>query len=260
MAEDFGAFFARTCPGMLAKAILLSGNRPEAEDAVQEAYTEALRSWHRIGDYDSPEAWVYKVMRQRLWAAARRAARQVPSGVDLKVPVRQEAGPEQTAEARAALVALGALPGKMRFVIVMHCLNGMSQEEVARELGLARGTVAVYLHSARRLLAKTLGLATAGHADQSLVRVTAGVSPFREPDSAAAEELTRHLRIAEEWLREGLAGDGATVAAIGAAVTARVRTGGTRARRWPWRHRARTSGVAPTATRPVTSRDMGGSR
>ena len=68
MAEDFAAFFASTCPGMIAKAILLSGHRQEAEDAVQEAYTEALRSWHRIGAYDSPEAWVYKVMRQRLWA------------------------------------------------------------------------------------------------------------------------------------------------------------------------------------------------
>jgi LysM repeat protein len=86
MAQDFSAFFVSTCPGMLAKAILLSGHRQEAEDAVQEAYTEALRSWHRIGDYDSPEAWVYKVMRQRVWAAARRASRQVPSGVDLQVP------------------------------------------------------------------------------------------------------------------------------------------------------------------------------
>src|SRR5689334_10676943 len=79
MTEDFPAFFARTGSGMIAKAILLSGHRQEAEDAVQEAYTEALRSWHRIGAYDSPEAWVYKVMSQRLWAASRRAARQVPS-------------------------------------------------------------------------------------------------------------------------------------------------------------------------------------
>ena len=137
MAEDFAAFFASTCPGMIAKAILLSGHRQEAEDAVQEAYTEALRSWHRIGAYDSPEAWVYKVMRQRLWAAARRASRQVPSGVELRVPGGSLADPVRTAEARAVIAALAGLPGKMRFVVVMHCLNGMPQGDVAREHGLA---------------------------------------------------------------------------------------------------------------------------
>jgi RNA polymerase sigma factor (sigma-70 family) len=221
MAEDFSAFFASTCPGMLAKAILLSGHRQEAEDAVQEAYTEALRSWHRIATYDSPEAWVYKVMSQRLWAAARRTSRQVPSGVDLKVPAQLQADPERSAEARAAIAALGALPGKMRFVMVMHCLNGMSQEEVARELGLARGTVAVYVHGARRLLEKALGLAPARHADQPLVRVPVPAAPFRDYGLAvAADPLARSLRAAENWLREGLAGDGVTVSAIGAAVEA----------------------------------------
>lgn len=221
MAEDFSAFFASTGPGMLAKAILLSGNRQEAEDAVQEAYTEALRCWHRIGAYDSPEAWVYKVMSQRLWAAARRASRQVPSGVDLRVPARSQADPERSAEARAAIAALAALPGKMRFVMVMHCLNGMSQEEVASELGLARSTVAVYVHSARRLLEKALGLASAAHADQSLVRVPGPTSPFRDYGQATAvDPLARRLRAAENWLREGLAGDGVTMSAIGDAVTA----------------------------------------
>jgi RNA polymerase sigma factor (sigma-70 family) len=234
MAEDFSAFFASTCPGMLAKAILLSGHRHEAEDAVQEAYTEALRSWHRIGAYDSPEAWVYKVMSQRLWAAARRASRQVPSGVDLKVPARSQADPERSAEARAAIAALAALPGKMRFVMVMHCLNGMSQEEVARELGLARGTVAVYVHSARRLLEKALGLAPVGPADQPLLRVPAPASPFRDYGHApAVDPLARSLRAAENWLREGLAGDGVTVSAIGEAVAAGVARGRPRGvRRW----------------------------
>jgi RNA polymerase sigma factor (sigma-70 family) len=220
MTEDFAAFFASTCPGMLAKAILLSGHRQEAEDAVQEAYTEALRSWHRIGSYDSPEAWVYKVMSQRLWAASRRASRQVPSGLDLKVPAPSQAGPEQTAEVRAVLSALATLPGKMRFVVVMHCLNGMTQEQVARELGLARGTAAVYLHSARRLLEKTLGMAPARHADQPLVRVNVPGTPVHEPGRAAEAPLTHSLRAAENWLREGLADDGATVPAIGAAVAA----------------------------------------
>jgi RNA polymerase sigma factor (sigma-70 family) len=244
MTEDFPAFFARTCPGMLAKAIMLSGHRQEAEDAVQEAYTEALRSWHRIGAYDSPEAWVYKVMSQRLWAASRRASRQVPSGLDLKVPAPAQAGPERTAEARAVISALAALPGKMRFVMVMHCLNGMTQKQVADELGLARGTVAVYLHAARRLLEKTLGMAPARHTETPLVRVSVLSAPHHDPGLAAADLLARRLRAAESWLCEGLADDGATVPAIGAEVTGAA--SGARTGIWRrWRQRARIPKAAP---------------
>jgi Sigma-70, region 4 len=150
----------------------------------------------------------------------------------------------------------------MRFVVVMHCLNGMPQGEVASELGLARGTVAVYLHSARQLLKKSLGLAPARHIDQPLVRVAARVagpaSEFGEP-GVAADPLARSLRAAESWLRAGLAADDATVSAIGAAVTAGA-TGGTSGRRtgrWRrWRERISTS-TADAATGEDEDEDDG---
>ncbi len=247
MAQEFTAFFASTCPGMVAKAIVLSGHRQEAEDAVQEAYTEALRSWDRIGDYDSPEAWVYKVMRQRLWASSRKASRQVPSGVDLKVPAGSMTDPERAAEARAAIAALAGLPGKLRFIVVMHCLNGMPLGDVARELGLARGTVGFYLHSARRLLEQTLGLAPDKLTDQPLVRAGSGVAAV-DP----ADRLVRRLRAAEGWLRIGLAGDDVTVAGLGTAVTAGARVAGDR--RWArWRRGRALEAV-------VTGADEGGSQ
>lgn len=69
---DFRTFFERSCPGMLARALLIAGDRQDAEDAVQQAYVEALRWWERVGRYDSPDAWVYKIVKQRLWAVARR--------------------------------------------------------------------------------------------------------------------------------------------------------------------------------------------
>ena len=68
---EFHTFFECSCPGMLARALLLAGHRQDAEDAVQQAYVEALRRWERVGRYDSPDAWVYKIVKQRLWATAR---------------------------------------------------------------------------------------------------------------------------------------------------------------------------------------------
>jgi RNA polymerase sigma factor (sigma-70 family) len=236
-APDFAVFFARTRPGMLAKAIMLSGHRQDAEDAVQEAYTEAFRSWHRIGGYESPEAWVYKVMSQRLWKASRRQSRQTPSGLELQVCVPSQADPESTAQAREVIAALAALPGRMRFVMAMHCLDGMTQEEVARELGLARGTVAVYVHTARRLLEKTLGMAPVlRRADQPLVSVPLPTGRYPGSDLAPRDPLALALRAAEDWLREGFDEDERDAARLLRAVVAAGGSGAPRGRgRWPRR-------------------------
>ncbi len=45
----FDVFFAESSPRVLARALVLAANRHDAEDAVQDAYAEALRRWDRIG-------------------------------------------------------------------------------------------------------------------------------------------------------------------------------------------------------------------
>ncbi|MFF3763676.1 RNA polymerase sigma factor [Streptomyces sp. NPDC001922] len=203
-AEEFDRFFVRTRPRMLARAVLMTGHRQTAEDAVQDAYTEALRHWHRIASYDSAEAWVHKVMTQRVWAAGRRGRRQLPSGLDVPLPPHPSV--ERTAEVRETLGALAGLPPAQRAAVVLHCLEGLTQEETAQRLGVTRGTVASAVHSARRTLARVLGLSEEhGTADQHLV-ATAAPGPALLP----ADRLALRLRNAEEWLRDGWESDRAT--------------------------------------------------
>lgn len=103
----FAGFFERSYPGMLARALLLSGHRQDAEDAVQEGYAEAFRRWERLRAYEAPDAWVYRVVRQRLWAVGRRRARHRSAETRLPQPP-PTASVEQTAEARAVLSALAS--------------------------------------------------------------------------------------------------------------------------------------------------------
>lgn len=160
---DFASFAACTYPAILARAIMLCGHRQDAEDAVQEAYCEAFRRWDRIGSYDSAEAWVYKVMTQRLWRARRRWAKTLNAARDLPVPA--DSRPDQVAEAHEVLRLLAGLPPARRLALVLHCLYGMPQEEIARELGVRRGTVAASIHQGRRTLEQALGLAPASGQD-----------------------------------------------------------------------------------------------
>jgi RNA polymerase sigma factor (sigma-70 family) len=156
---DFDTFFASSCSDMLARAMVLSGNRHDAEDAVQEAYLEALSRWDRISGYDNPGAWVYKIVRQRLWKASKRWARLRSLGSAESAARRAVDGdPEQFTEAAMALSALAALPDRQRMVMVMHCLHQMEQKQIADELGLTRSAVAASIFKARRKMEKALGM------------------------------------------------------------------------------------------------------
>lgn len=156
---DFDTFFAGSCAEMLARAVVLAGSRHDAEDAVQEAYAEAWSRWDRISTYDNPGAWVYKVVRQRLWKAAKRWRRLSPlSSADLTAWRATDGDPERFAEAAATLTAMADLPDRQRMVLVMHCLQHMEQQQIADELGLSRGAVAASVFKARRKLEKALGM------------------------------------------------------------------------------------------------------
>lgn len=153
---EFDTFFADSRDEMLARALMMAGSRHDAEDAVQEAYAEALLGWDRISGYDNPGAWVFRIVRQRLWKSARRWRR--VGSADLTTWRATEGDPERFTEATFALAALITLPNRQRAVMVMHCLHEMSQQEIADELGLSRGTVAATVFKARRKLAKALGM------------------------------------------------------------------------------------------------------
>ena len=52
--------------------------------------------------------------------------------------------------------AIGMLPERMRCALVLHCIEGLPQKEVARLMGVAVGTVKAHVHAAREELKQRL--------------------------------------------------------------------------------------------------------
>ncbi|WP_369032447.1 RNA polymerase sigma factor [Streptomyces adonidis] len=155
--RDFETFFSGAYGRVLAQVIMLCGSREDAEDVVQEAFLEAYRAWDRIAAYELPEAWVYRVSVQRLWKTRRRRRAGQDRLPDVPVPVR--ASPEESAEAREVLRLLAALPPRQRVTMVLFCLHGWSQSEIAKTLRMTRGGVAANVSKARRTLKEALDMA-----------------------------------------------------------------------------------------------------
>ena len=103
--QGFDEFYARTFSKVLSVAVMASGSRFEAEDAVQDGYLAALRRWDQVGGYERPEAWVLKVALRQLWRSRRRRQRE-DQPLELTVP--PQATPDETAHAREVLGALSA--------------------------------------------------------------------------------------------------------------------------------------------------------
>jgi len=207
--------------------IMLCGSREDAEDATQEAFVAAYRAWERIAGYDLPEAWVYRVSVQRLRKTHRKRRTAQDRLPDVPVPV--QAGPEQSAEAREVLRLLTALPPRQRVTMVLFCLHGWSQQEIAKTLRMTRGGVAAHVFKARRTLKEALDMA----ADDTSRR-----DPFmsgREPAGPGRPDVSRFgigrdpivmaLRNAEAWLRAAFEADAEGLVRARAALARRLEEG-----------------------------------
>lgn len=212
--DDFQGFFKSSYPRIIAIAYMLCRNRADAEDAVQEAYTEALVRWAELGQFDAPDAWVLKVMKQRLQLPWRRLSRVEPVGLDVEGPIAGAV--EQAVQARLVLDALAALPPRQRQVIVMHCLDGMSQDEIARGIGRSRGAVAASIHKGREKMKEKLGIVSG-----SLDALVAFEQTDSFAEASSHDPLSIALRVAQAWLQKVAEKDRHAIASIYSKVTAR---------------------------------------
>src|SRR5918996_5589645 len=126
----------------LWRAVLLaSGSREVAEDAVAEAFAQALRRGRALRD---PAAWVWRV------------AFRIAAG-ELKERGRMETFAEEPVTGVPEPFvdlwrALARLPRKQRASVVLADYAGWSHREIAKALGSSVSAVGVHVHRARKRL------------------------------------------------------------------------------------------------------------
>lgn len=114
----------------------------DADDLVQDVFVRVIRSLGTLRGTDRPEAWLFQIarngLRDALRARLRRDGRTDPLDGDVAAEPDLEA--DRAAEAELAPCLTGfidRLPEPYRTAITMTSLQGWSQADAARQLGIS---------------------------------------------------------------------------------------------------------------------------
>jgi RNA polymerase sigma-70 factor, ECF subfamily len=140
--------------GELARALHAAGY-PDAADAVQEAFVQAVVHWRKVSRYDDPLAWIRRVAINRGHNRHRTRKRQeaLTQRIAATTPPATVPAPERDDEL-TALVA--SLPPQQRLALSLFYFADLSVAEVADSMELSTGAVKYHLHAARTSLARSL--------------------------------------------------------------------------------------------------------
>jgi RNA polymerase sigma factor (sigma-70 family) len=137
-AASFEAFFEHHHRALFGALCLVTGNRAEAEEIMQEAFLKVWERWSRVVNLEDPSAYLFRTAMnlfrnrvRRASVAARRVLAPAWSTDDLAV-----------VEDRAEVVSwLRPLPPRQRAALVLTIYLDLSSEEAARLLGIRPATV-----------------------------------------------------------------------------------------------------------------------
>jgi RNA polymerase sigma-70 factor (sigma-E family) len=125
---------------LLRIAIMLTGNRADAEDLLQAALVKTYRSWDRINDRAALDAYVRRAMVNTHISWWRR--RRVDEYPTDELPDQVVADHSRESDmAEVVRRALDRLPQRMRAAVMLRYFEDMTEPEIAATLGISLGTV-----------------------------------------------------------------------------------------------------------------------
>jgi RNA polymerase sigma-70 factor (ECF subfamily) len=155
-------------------------SRELAEDVTQDTFIKAWESLHSLKSNDAFQAWLHQIARRLCLDALRKRAWETAVS-EFTVPVDQQTSEDGEGEVepflagvesvdyldpeeavidnerkRAVHEAIAQLSPPLREVVVLHYLEGLSVDEVAKVLGVPVGTVLSRLARAREALRRIL--------------------------------------------------------------------------------------------------------
>ena len=163
--QAFGALFQRRSPAIWQMAYLLLHSADAAEDVVQETFTNAFEHVKDFRGESEPRSWLSAIALN----SCRRSIRKKVTGVQSAETSKLEHGQSMSPPKRGVLtsmlrretnrrlaLALGFLTEPQREVFVLHYVEELPYEDVARLLDTTPGAARALSQRARTILQEKL--------------------------------------------------------------------------------------------------------
>lgn len=157
--QDVQNVIIELMPDLRRFARSLTGSTDAGNELVQVACERILSRPELLAEVERPASWMYRIIRN-LWIDEKRSASN-----RLSAPL-EEGEDVAAGDAERALIArstlarvraeMAALPEEQRFAIMLVCVQGLSYQEAATELGIPTGTLMSRLCRGRLELARRM--------------------------------------------------------------------------------------------------------
>jgi RNA polymerase sigma factor (sigma-70 family) len=153
--RSFEAFYDVESRQLFRRLWLVTGNRAEAEELMQEAFLRVWERWDRVGRMDDPVGYLYRTAMnlfrkryRRAMLAIRRSAGLAPAQDDFA-----DADDKHTVRR-----VLATLPPRQRAALVLTEMLGLTAEEAGRTLGVKASTVRSLSRQGRESFRRVIGV------------------------------------------------------------------------------------------------------
>lgn len=136
-------------------ALVLTRNRDDAEDLVQETLTRAIAAIDSYQPGTDLRAWLFRIMNNVHISAARKRQVRDSATTALPDPVA-EATQSLRVEVRQVLAALDELPDSQREAILLMALEDMKYKDAAEILNVPLGTFMSRIARGREALRRAM--------------------------------------------------------------------------------------------------------
>ena len=139
--------------------IMLLKNRQDAEDAVQEVLIKYMKKAPAFTDREHEKAWLIRVMINLCKDMLRYQSRRCYVSLDEvaeRLPYSEKEKSSFTYGERTILEQMQTLPSNWRIALILYCLEGYSEGEIAKILHISQNAVKKRIWRGRRALEKRL--------------------------------------------------------------------------------------------------------
>jgi RNA polymerase sigma-70 factor (ECF subfamily) len=137
-SRSFESFYDAESRTLFRRLWLVTGNRAEAEEIMQDAFLKVWERWEQVGAMDDPVGYLYRTAMNLFRRRYRRAAFAIRRSIGLAPSHDDFADADDRETVRRVL---STLPPRQRAALVLTEMLGFSSNEAGRALGVQASTV-----------------------------------------------------------------------------------------------------------------------